>query len=96
MARLTEEVDTGAVLPLQALDANLMRRYPVPPDAPECGPHHSDGDPNLDVSTRTRIGLPPLCCTATGYTFQGGCCLHTQQPLDGGKEIIEVLELLEV
>ena len=77
-ARLPEEVDPSAVFPLQALDANHVCRHPGPPDAPVCGPHQSDGSPNLDVSARLGLGLRPLCCEAACYLFQGSCCLHTQ------------------
>ena len=75
---LPEEVEPGSVFPLQELDANLVLRHPGPPDAPLCGPHQSDGDPNIDVSARPRVGLPPLFCDMTGYPFQGSLCLHTQ------------------
>ena len=69
LARLPEEVEPGAILPLQALDANLMHWHPGPPDAPVCGPHQSDGNRTLDVYTRPWVGLPPLYCDLTGYTF---------------------------
>ena len=94
-ARLPEEVDPGAVLPLQAMDANLVIRNPGTPDAPVCGPHQSDDDPNLDVSARTRVGLLSLCCDATGYPFQGSRHLHTHQTVNGGNEGRGVSELLE-
>ena len=64
--RLPKEVDPVAVFPLHMMDANPVRWTLYPPDAPVCGPHQSDGDPTLDVSARPRVGLPPLCCKATG------------------------------
>ena len=72
-----------------------MRRNPVPPDAPVCGPHQSDVEPTLDVSAHPIVGLPPLCCEENGDPFQGRHRLHTHQPVDGGKEGREVLKLLE-
>ena len=50
-ARLPEEFDYGAVIQLQALETNFVRRHPGLPDAPGCGPHQSGGNPTLDVST---------------------------------------------
>ena len=75
-ARLPEYVEPGAVFPLQALDANIVRRHPGPLDAPVCDPHQIDGDPDIYVSTRPRVGFPPLCCRAAGYPFQGSRRLH--------------------
>ena len=78
MACLIEELDPGAVLPLQPLETNLVRRHLVTPDTPVCGPHQIDGDPTIDVSARPRVWLPPFCGEATGYTFKVIRCLHTQ------------------
>ena len=64
-------------------------------DAPLFGPYQSYGDPTIDVSAHPRVGLPPLCCEVTGYPFQGSRRLHTQQPVEGGKEGREMSELLE-
>ena len=93
--RLYEQVDLLAVLLLQALHADLMWCPPGPLDAPICGPHQSDGNPTIDISARPRVGLPPLCCEATGYPFQGSRRPQTHQPDDGGNEGREVSELLE-
>ena len=60
LARLPKEVDPGAVFPMQALDANLVRWNSGHPDATVCGSHQGYGDPNLDVSLRPGVGLPPL------------------------------------
>ena len=76
--RLPEEVDPGAVLPLRSLEANHVRRQPVHTDSPVCSLHQSDGNPNLDVSARPWIGLPPLCCKVDGYPSQDIRSLHTQ------------------
>ena len=51
-ARLPEEVYPRSVLPLRALDSDIVRQHPGPLDAPVCGPHKSDGNPTLDVSAR--------------------------------------------
>ena len=86
LARLPEEVEPGAVFPLQALDANFVRRHPRTLDAPMFGPHKSDDNPTLDVSTRPRVGLPTLFCEATVYPFQGSRLLHTYQRVDRGNK----------
>ena len=78
MARLPEEVHSGAVFPLLDLDADLVCKHPGPPDAPVCGPHQSDGYPTIDVPAYPGVGLPPLCCGADGYYVQGSQRLHTQ------------------
>ena len=78
LVRLPEEVDTGAVFPLQELDANIVCQHPGPPDSQVCVPHQCDGDPTLDVSAHPGLGLPPLCYEATGYPFQRNRRLHTQ------------------
>ena len=85
-ARLTEDVDTGAVFPLRDLDPNIVCRHPGPLDALVCGPHQSDGDLTLDVSTRPVLGLSPLCFEADVYTFQVSRRLHNQYPINEGDE----------
>ena len=95
LARLLEDVEPGAVFPLQALYNNIVLRHPGPPDAPVCGPHQSDGDPTLNVSVSTRLGLPPLFDEATSYPLQGSRRLHTQQPVDRGNKGISVSKFLE-
>ena len=74
---LPERVLPGAVFPLWALHADPMLRCPGSPDSPMCGPHQSDGNPNLDVTARPRVGFLTLCCQATSYSLQGSRCLHT-------------------
>ena len=69
LARLSNQVDPGVIVPLQDLHDTLMYRHPGPPDAPVCGPHQSYGNPTLDVSTRRRVRLLPLCCELSGYPF---------------------------
>ena len=59
------------------------------------GAHQDDCNPTLDVSTRLRVGLPPLGGQATGYPFQGSRRLHTQQPIYQGDKGGEVPMLLE-
>ena len=93
--RLPEEVERGAVFPLWDMDTNFVHRHPEPPDTRVCGPHQSDGGPTLDVSAHPRVGLPPLCFKATGYSFQGGRCLRPHQTVNGGNEEREVSPLLE-
>ena len=69
-ALLSEQVDSGAVLPLQALHSDLMCRHPGTLDALVCGPQKSDGNPTLHVSARPRVGLLPLCCEESGCPFR--------------------------
>ena len=57
---LLEEYQSSAVLPIRALQADIIFQNPGPLDAPVCGPHQSDGNPNFDVSARLRVGFPPL------------------------------------
>ena len=85
-ARIYEQVNTSAILPLRALDADLVLQHHGPPDAPVCGPHQSDGDPNIDVSAHHGVGLTPLYCEAAGYPFQGSRIHHTQYRINGGDE----------
>ena len=59
------------------------------------GAHQVDCNPTLDVSTRLRVGLPPLGGQATGYPFQGSRRLHPQQPVQRGDKGGEVHTLLE-
>ena len=68
-ARLSEKFDPNAVLPLQAMYADLMFLHPGPPDAQVCGPHQSDGNHTLDASARPGVGLQPIFCEEAGYTF---------------------------
>ena len=63
---------------MQELHDDPMFEHPGPPDAPVCGPYQIYGSPALDVSTRPRVGLLPLCCEADGYPFQGIPHPHTQ------------------
>ena len=78
LTHLPEEVGPSSVFPLQAMDANILRWYPGPPDETVCGPYQSDGNPTLDIPEHPKVGLPPLCCKATGYPFQVSRCLHIQ------------------
>ena len=57
--------------------------------------HQGDGNPTLDVSTRLRVGLPPLGGQANGYPFQGSCRLHPQKTVHRGYKGGEVSTLLE-
>ena len=77
-ARLSEQVKPVAVLPLQAMYADLVRQHPGPPDSRVCGLHQSDCNPALGVSARPGVGLPPLFCEVDGYPFWGSHRLHTQ------------------
>ena len=76
--RLPEQVDTGAILRLWVMYANLLHQHPGPQDALVFGPHKSGGNPTLDSLTRPGVGLMPLCCEAADYPFHGSCRLHTQ------------------
>ena len=95
VACLQEQVEPGAVFPLQAMNAALVRRHPGFLDSLMCGLHQSDGDPTLDVSARPGVGVTSLCCEADGYPSQGSQHLHTQYPINGGCEGRKVLMLLE-
>ena len=95
LAILPEEVDHGTILPLRVLDVNVVCRNPGPPYALMCGPYQSDEDATLDVSACPRVWLPPICCMSTGCPFQCNRRLHTQKPVNGGKEGREVSALLE-
>ena len=68
---LPEEVEPGSVFSLRALDANLVHWHSEPLDTLVCGLYQSDGYPTIDLSARFRVRLLPLCCEATGYSFQG-------------------------
>ena len=61
---LSEEVQSGAILQMWALHADLMCRNPGPPDASVFGTHQSDRNTTFDVSARPRVWLPPLFCEA--------------------------------
>ena len=84
LALLLEEGDPRGFFPLQVLNSNCVRRHPGSPDALVCDLHQSDGDPTLVVSARPRVGLPPICCEAAGYPFQGSFHLYTQWTIDTG------------
>ena len=58
--RLSEQVYPSAVIPLRVLYADLLRLKPGPSDASACGLHQSDGNPTLDVSACTVVGLLSL------------------------------------
>ena len=60
-----------------------------------CGPRQSDGNPTLDVTTRPRLGLSPICGHETGYPLHGICRLHTQKSIHQGNKGEEVPALLE-
>ena len=94
-SRLSEQVEPGAFLPLQAMYADLVWRHLGSLDAPVCGPHQSDGNPDLDVSALPIVGLLSLCLELTDYPFYGSLCLHTQYPINGGNEGREMATLLE-
>ena len=59
------------------------------------GLHQSDGNPNLDITARHRVGLPALCVQATRYPLRGSHHLHTQLSIQQGKKGGEVPVLLE-
>ena len=89
LARLSEEVEGGNVLPLWMLHADPMRWHSGPPDAPVCGLHQINGNLTLDLYAYPQVGLLPICCEAAGYNFLGSRCLHIQYPITaikGGNE----------
>ena len=88
--RLPEQRESSPVVPLRSLHTDFVCRHPWPLETRVCGPHQSDGNPNLDVSTRLRVGLLPLWCEATGYHFQGICRLHPEKSINRGYEEWEV------
>ena len=59
------------------------------------GAHQVDDNPTLDVSTRLRVGLPPLGGQGTVYPFHGSRRLHPQKPSHRGDKGGEVSTLLE-
>ena len=63
---LPKEVEPRAILPLGPLHADPVCRHPGSSYAAVGGAHQSDRNPNLDVSTRLRVGLFPLGGQATG------------------------------
>ena len=77
-ARLPEKRQSGLVFLLQSLHTYFVCRHPWPSDALVCGPHQSDCNPTIDVSTRLWVGLSRLWCEATGYPFQGSRRLHSK------------------
>ena len=46
--------------------------------------HQSDGNPTIDVSASSGVGILTLCFKASGYPFQSSRLLHTQYPVNGG------------
>ena len=76
--RLPEQRQAGPDFPLRSLHTDFLCRHLWPSDAPVCGPHQSDCNPTLDVSTRLWVWLLSLWCEATGYPFQGSRRLHSE------------------
>ena len=77
--RLPEHLQSSPVFPFWSLHTNFVCRYPWSSDTPVCGPHQSDGNPTLVLSTCLWVGLLPLLCEATGFLFQGSCRLHPEK-----------------
>ena len=86
LARLSEEVEGGNVLPLWMLHADPMRWHSGPPDAPVCGLHQINGNLTLDLYAYPQVGLLPICYEVDGYPFQITRGLHIQYPINGGEE----------
>ena len=66
LAHLLEDFQSGDVLALLAMYANLMCQHPGTADVPVCGPHQSGGNSTFDVSAFLILGFLPLCCKASG------------------------------
>ena len=64
--RLSEQVDPGAVLTLQAMYADLVSHHHGPLDTPVCGPHQGDVNPNFELSAFPGVGMLPIFCEAAG------------------------------
>ena len=60
-----------------------------------CGPHQSDGNPTLAITSSPRVGLSPLCGQATGYSLQGSRRLHNQKSINRDNKGGEVPALLD-
>ena len=92
---LPEHRQSRPVLLLRYLHTDFVCMYPWSSDTPVGGPHQSDSNPTLDVSTRLWVGLLPFWCEATGYPFQGSRRLHPEKSINGGNEGWEVATLLK-
>ena len=77
-ARLPEQCQAGPDFPLRYLHTDFVCRHSWPSDAPVCGPQQSYCNPTLDVSAPLWVGLSPLWCEATDYTFQCSYFLHSE------------------
>ena len=75
---LPKEVKPRLILPLGLLHADPVCRHSGSTQTAMIGAHQGDCKPTLDVSTRFRLGLPPLGGQATGYPFQVSHRLHPQ------------------
>ena len=74
-------MEDRAILPLRHMDTDLARRNPGSPDAALVVPYHSDGDPNMEITTWPRVGLPLLGGEADGQVLHHGLRLSDQQTL---------------
>ena len=59
--------------------------------------YHYIGNPTIGVSTRPRVGLPPIGCKATHKPLQN--CLrfhHIQEAVNRSDKMCDILTLLEM
>ena len=76
------EAEAGSVPPLRTAHADAVRWYLEALDTSVDRPHHCDGDPNISVAARLRVGMPPLLGKPADETLERCVRLFGQHPID--------------
>ena len=95
MSCLSEEVDTGPVLPLRSLNTDIVRRHPGSTDSGVSLSDQCYCNPTLYVDAHTRLGMFPLHCKAEGYAFKRSLRLHSEEAVHRDEKGGQVVALLE-
>ena len=82
LAYLAVEMQADAILPLGPLDTGRDQWQSGDPDAALSGLYHSDGNPNMDISSCMGVVLLQLGVEETGQAIQSGLRLYAQQAFD--------------
>ena len=76
---LLVDIESSTLLLLRTMNDYIVRRHQESPYTAVGGPHHSEGEPTMEVAACTRVGLTPFGDEEAGQVFHNGLCFGTHK-----------------